>query len=103
MVLAKSDLAMKHLSDQFREKTNLREYVCLMDGVPKTTETTVETYLYRDTRHRIKFASMSEEDFLTKQSQTDKELTGYRYAKSSFFVKRVYGNRLALSVQIIDG
>ena len=98
MVLAKSDLAMKKLSDQFRDKTNLREYVCLMDGVPKTTETTVETYLYRDTRHRIKFASMSEEDFLMKQSKTDKELTGYRYAKSSFFVKRVYGNRLALSV-----
>ena len=81
MVLAKSDLAMKHLSDQFREKTNLREYVCLMDGVPKTTETTVETYLYRDTRHRIKFASMSEEDFLKNNLRPTKNSQGIAMRK----------------------
>ena len=97
MVLAKTDKA-KNLADQFRDKTNLREYVCLMDGVPRSTESNVETYLYRDTRHRIKFASMSEEDFMLKQAESDKELTGYKYAKSSFFQKRIYGNRLSLCV-----
>ena len=33
---------------------------------------------------------MSEEDFMLKQAESDKELTGYKYVKSSFFQKRIY-------------
>lgn len=96
MVLAKSLEAHRHLAAQFRDKTNLREYVGILDGLLKQDELIVESYLYRDPRHRLRFASMSPEEHLI-AIEEGREMKAYRYAKTFFSKRRVYGNRLTLA------
>ncbi|MBC7661266.1 MAG: RluA family pseudouridine synthase [Chitinophagaceae bacterium] len=96
MVLAKTPEALRNLAAQFKDKTNFREYVALLDGVLPEDEIMLETYLYRDPRHRLRFASMSIEEHMI-ESQSGRDLQGYRYAKSFFNKRKVYGNRLTLA------
>lgn len=96
MVLAKTLEAHRHLAAQFRDKTNLREYVGILDGLLKQDELIVESYLYRDPRHRLRFASMSPDEHMIALDE-GRDLKSYRYAKTFFSKRRVYGNRLTLA------
>ncbi len=96
MVLAKTTEALRHLAAQFKEKSNFREYVTLLDGVLPEDEVMIESYLHRDPRHRLRFASMSPEEYMIEQG-SGKDMQGYRYAKSFFAKRKVYGNRLTLA------
>jgi len=96
MVLAKTPEALRHLAGQFKDKSNFREYVALLDGVLPEDEIMLESYLYRDPRHRLRFATMSIEEQML-EVQAGKEMQGYRYAKSFFNKRKVYGNRLTLA------
>ncbi len=96
MVLAKTTDALRHLAAQFKDKTNFREYVTLLDGVLPEDEVMIETYLHRDPRHRLRFASMTPEDYQI-EVLNGNDMQGYRYAKSFFNKRKVYGNRLTLA------
>ena len=93
MVLAKNVSAQESLSLQFKQKTNLREYVALLDGVFDVERKGIESYLTRDARYRTRFTSISLDDFEHLDLEHKK---GYRYAKSTFFKGRVYNNRISL-------
>lgn len=93
MVCAKTDEAHAHLSKQFHDKTKLvREYAALLDGVMTVNEIVRESYLYRDSHHRQRFASCD----LDKLPQHLAE-GSYRFAKSVFKAMAVYGNRLTIA------
>lgn len=96
MVLAKTSDALRHLAGQFKDKTNFREYVTLLDGVLPEDEIMIESYLYRDPRHRLRFASMTPEEYQI-EVLNGRDMQGYRYAKSFFNKRKVYGNRLTLA------
>lgn len=96
MVLAKTTEALRHLATQFKDKTNFREYVTLLDGVLPEDEVMIESYLHRDPRHRLRFASMSPEEYQIEVLEGH-DMQGYRYAKSFFNKRKVYGNRLTLA------
>jgi 23S rRNA pseudouridine1911/1915/1917 synthase len=103
MVVAKSEKAHEHLSQQFREKTNLREYVAILDGVLPASSMIFDSYLHRDPRHRLRFASVTNEEY-AQIVATKSDVSGYRYAKTSFQVKKVYGERISLvAVRLATG
>lgn len=87
MVIAKHAKAHESLAEQFREKTNLREYVALLDGVLKDLEITVESHLARDPMQRLRFKSIP---------LGEKAPNSARYAKSIFKKRMVFGKRLTL-------
>jgi 23S rRNA pseudouridine1911/1915/1917 synthase len=101
MVFAKTAHAHRGLSKQFKDKTNLREYVALLDGVMKEDEIPVTSYLYRDPRYRVKFASLSCEEY-EQMKEEGRELQAYRYAKTFFHKRKVYGQRLTLAVMSLE-
>jgi len=105
MVVAKSPQALATLQEQFQRKTNLREYVALLDGVMNRDEIEIESYLYRDPFNRLRFASLTPEQFAALVAEKGEEAVGgYRYAKSLFRRHRVYGDRLTLvTVRLFTG
>ncbi len=105
IVMAKTPEAHRHLALQFKNKTNLREYVALLDGAMADDERTVESYLYRDPRFRTRFASLTQEEYVAKQEETSergRELLGYRYAKTLFTRRKVFGRRLTLALMRLE-
>lgn len=52
LVVAKNDAAHRALSDQFAERTLLKEYVALVSGVPKALSGTVDRGIARHPVHR---------------------------------------------------
>lgn len=100
IVVAKTDEAHAHLAQQFHDKTNLREYVALLDGLMQQDEILHESYLYRDPSSRLKFASLSREghaEIVAKYAAEPGQLKRYRHAKSLFRKERTFGERLTLA------
>ncbi|SME93086.1 RluA family pseudouridine synthase [Pseudobacteriovorax antillogorgiicola] len=93
MVVAKNSTALASLASQFKEKTNLREYVALVDGFMTEEAIEVQSYLYRDPRHRTRYKSLAVEDY---KALDEENRQGYKYAKSNFFRRRSYGRRFSL-------
>lgn len=94
MVSAKTDLAFAGLAKQFAMKTNIREYHALLDGLLPTHEVLIESYLHRDPKNRLRFASI---DGSLKKP-------GGKYAKSYFVSEACYGHRLCLAkVKLFTG
>ena len=93
MVIAKNSKAMNSLADQFKDKSNLREYVALVDGKLSEDVLDVESYLFRDPRHRTRYSSITVNDF---EAIEEQKKHSYRYAKSTFFRRRTYVNRISL-------
>ena len=59
LVVAKNDIAHRHLSDQFRAHSIDRLYVCLVyGGAPIPREGTINSVIGRDPRNRKKMASL---------------------------------------------
>lgn len=94
IVWAKNPASQRHLSEQFRAKTNLREYVALVIGAMEEP-VTATSYQYRDPYNRLRKANMSERDY-TEHTETKGELKGYRRAVSHFYPIKTYGSWLTL-------
>jgi 23S rRNA pseudouridine1911/1915/1917 synthase len=56
LVCAKNDRAHAHLALQFREKSNLRVYDALSEGLLGKDVVDISCYLKRDPHHRLRFA-----------------------------------------------
>ena len=52
MIVAKNDFAHQNLAKQISEKTCLRQYIALLNGVVKKDEGTIETYITRNPKNR---------------------------------------------------
>ncbi len=87
MVCAKNEWTHTKLSEQFKAKTNRREYYALTLGVPERKKFSVQSYLGRHPTQRTKFVSISEPPHSAK---------GYRFAASDFEVDSIFGHRLCL-------
>jgi 23S rRNA pseudouridine1911/1915/1917 synthase len=61
MVVAKSQIALTVLSQQFASHTQERSYLALVLGVPKPVSGNLETWHGRDKNHRIRFAVVEKE------------------------------------------
>ncbi len=93
MVCCKDDFTHDHLAGQFKDKTNLREYMALLDGFMPAGHIERESYLHRDTRVRNRFASIELVEHHRREQQGD-DLSGYRYAKTEFWRRATFGKRL---------
>lgn len=63
LVVAKDDLAHRALSDQLREHTITRVYYALCEGRFKETKGTIEGYLARDPKNRLRYSLQKEGRF----------------------------------------
>lgn len=95
LVMAKTPEALNKLAEQFRSKSNRREYVALLDGVPSWQQLTFKSYLARHPQHRVQFTSYTEEE--AKALQKQGQGSGLRYAESHLVIEQVYGHRFALA------
>jgi 23S rRNA pseudouridine1911/1915/1917 synthase len=104
MVLAKNPAAHEGLARQFREKTNLREYLALLDGCTNDRSWEVENYLMRDPTDRLRYTSLTLEEY-EKRLKVQRSLESMaRYAKTMFDVKATYADRLMLvSARLLTG
>jgi 23S rRNA pseudouridine1911/1915/1917 synthase len=105
IVVAKTDFAHAHLSKQFHDKTNFRQYVALLNGPFPEGEWVRDSYLHRDPRDRTKFASMDVSTYEHKKSREGGEdLPGYRFARTLFKREAQYGGLLSLvSLKLFSG
>lgn len=95
LVLAKTAAAHLHLAEQFRSKSNLREYLALLDGVPPWQRLTYASYISRHPTNRLQIISYSEQEAARIVSSNPRR--SLRFAQSHFVVEQVFGHRLALA------
>ena len=95
LVCAKNEAVHRHLAEQFKKKTNRREYLALLNGSLNHGIGSVESYLYRDPGNRLKYASMAPKEYqgLAKANRAK----GYRFARSHFEKLADFGHRLSLA------
>lgn len=70
IICAKNTSALEYLSEQFRERSNSKEYLAIVKGRPEKKRGTIKSYLKRDPRDRKRFASF-EDDTTGKYAETD--------------------------------
>jgi 23S rRNA pseudouridine1911/1915/1917 synthase len=103
LVIAKDDWIHAKLQEQFQQKLNLRQYICLMDGSFPEGEWQRESYLRRDARDRTRFQSVESDDYAAMTERLGHD-PGYRHAKSVFKVEKNYKKCLSLvSVRLYTG
>jgi 23S rRNA pseudouridine1911/1915/1917 synthase len=105
IVVAKTDGAHAHLSKQFHDKTNFRQYVALLNGAFPDGDWVRDSYLYRDPRDRTRFASMDVGQYEhKKEREGDVDLKGYRFARTVFKRESQYRGVLSLvSLKLYTG
>ncbi len=96
MVCCKDDATHEHLAKQFREKSNLREYMAILDGYMGTGHIVCESYLHRHPRVRNRFAAIDVATY-EELKREGADLTGYRHAKTEFWCRATFGQRLTLA------
>jgi len=57
IVFAKNQHSINHISNQFKNHTNVRKYLALVKGVLPNDSGRIETYIIRDLKNRLKFTS----------------------------------------------
>ena len=62
LVVAKSDIALTKLSEQFFHKTIDRKYLAIVWGIPSPEQGTIDKYLSRDKKNRMIMSVPVEED-----------------------------------------
>jgi 23S rRNA pseudouridine1911/1915/1917 synthase len=103
LVVAKTDSALAHLSRQFYERTNFRQYICLLSGKLPDGEWIKESYLRRDPSDRKRFTSVSLSTVAQEVDRTGNDLKGHKFAKT-LFKKEVDCEGLSLaSVKLFTG
>lgn len=70
IITAKNSDTLEFLSSQFRDRTNVKEYIAIIKGVPAKKRDTIISYLKRDTRDRKRFMS-NEDESSGKYAETD--------------------------------
>lgn len=103
LVIAKTAQAHAALSSQFKEKSNHREYLALLDGLLAENELEVRSYLTRhlNDRTRRRSITLSNYEQLKENNQLPNDI---RLAISHFYRKKVYQSRLSLvSVRLETG
>jgi 23S rRNA pseudouridine1911/1915/1917 synthase len=105
MVVAKTDAAHAHLSRQFHDKTNFRQYVALLNGPFPEGDWVRDSYLYRDPRERTKFASMDVAKYEhKKEREGGEDIQGFRFARTVFKREAQYRGVLSLvSLKLYTG
>lgn len=108
IVCAKHAAAHRGLAKQFAEKTNLREYIALLNGVLPDDQLDVTSYLRRDPEHRLKMSSLHPDEVHEKESARlgsgDIAEGPGKFARSVFKRNQVYAGRLSLvMVQLKTG
>lgn len=90
LVWAKDQKTLDHLSKQFKEKTNFRQYLALLDG--DLTEKTIilESYLTRDPKNKTRFTSFHSD------SLTDTQKKQMKWAKTVFTKKTNFAHKYCL-------
>lgn len=97
LVVAKTDAAHAHLSKQFHDKTNFRQYIALLNGAFPEGEWVRDSYLYRDPRERTRFASMDVGHYEhKKEREGGEDLPGFRFARTVFKLETHYGPLISL-------
>jgi 23S rRNA pseudouridine1911/1915/1917 synthase len=62
LVIAKNDFTLSHLARQFFEHTSERSYLALVWGQPDLNQSTIESYIGRDSKDRTKHRVVDEEE-----------------------------------------
>ncbi len=57
IITAKNSETLEFLSGQFKNRTNLKEYIAIVKGVPTKKRDTIKSYISRDSNDRKKFMS----------------------------------------------
>lgn len=70
IITAKNTDTLDFLSSQFRDRTNTKEYLAIIKGVPVKKRDTIKSYLKRDSRDRKRFMSNDDESS-GKYAETD--------------------------------
>jgi len=103
MVIAKNRKAHMSLADQFRHRTNLREYLALVDGALDHSVIEIATMMGRDPANRLRMKShkrleLSEYNAEEESADADEWEEGptLRFAKTRFATEAEYANRIAL-------
>ena len=100
IVCAKTDEAFIGLKNQFKNKTNIREYIALLDGLLPQNETIVENFLARDPRSRLRFKVFTAEEM----ERTSDSKVKFRSSKSLFRRVACYAHRIDLvTVKLFTG
>jgi 23S rRNA pseudouridine1911/1915/1917 synthase len=95
LLLAKSPAIHGELAGQFRIKSNRREYLALLDGVPPWQQLSYASYLARHPNQRLKITSYSQEE--GEEILAADPGRRLRFAQSHFAVEAIYAHRLALA------
>ena len=103
LVVAKTDLAHAHLSKQFHDKTNFRQYVALFNGPIPDGEWVRESWLHRDPRDRTRFTSIDMAEYSRQRDKEGRDLPGYRYARTLFKREAAFGPLTLASVRLYTG
>ena len=69
LVVAKSDIALKKLSEQFFHKTIDRKYLAIVWGTPSPEQGTIDKYLSRDKKNRM-IMSVPVDEYIGKRAIT---------------------------------
>lgn len=70
IITAKNTDTLDFLAKQFKERTNVKEYLAIIKGIPKKKRDTIKSYLKRDNRDRKRFMS-SEDESMGKYAESD--------------------------------
>ena len=90
LVWAKEQETLEHLKKQFKEKTNKREYLALLDGYLEEDKVICESYLYRDPKNKTQFTSS------TNKEELEEKGVKFKYAKTTFHKLESYYHKLTL-------
>lgn len=97
LVWAKNQEALENLQEQFRKKSNKREYLALLDGTLETPSLIRESTLIRDPKNKTRFCSLNELEI----SETEPK---GKWAKTFFSTEEVFFHRYTLArVQLETG
>lgn len=75
IITAKNSSSLEFLASQFRDRTNVKEYLAIIKGVPAKKRDTIKSYIKRDTKDRKKFMS-NEDETNGKYAETDYVVLG---------------------------
>ncbi|PIR38491.1 MAG: RNA pseudouridine synthase [Alphaproteobacteria bacterium CG11_big_fil_rev_8_21_14_0_20_39_49] len=84
ILVAKTDNAHNKLSKQISERTAKRVYTAFCWGVPKPYSGTIETYIDRNPKHRLKMTTTEDKG---------------KHAVTHYEVKKIYGQSIASKIE----
>jgi 23S rRNA pseudouridine1911/1915/1917 synthase len=84
ILVAKTDNAHHRLSEQIAQRTAKRVYTAFCWGTPKPYSGTIETYIDRNPKHRLKMTTTKDKG---------------KHAVTHYEVKKIYGNGVASKIE----